>query len=45
MQQPNASQKQERCEASLSAASKSLGKTVEIRIRDNGTGIPPEVGS
>jgi signal transduction histidine kinase len=30
-------------EPSLSAATKSLGKTVEIRIRDNGTGIPPEV--
>jgi signal transduction histidine kinase len=27
----------------LSAATKSLGKTVEIRIRDNGTGIPPNV--
>ena len=27
----------------LSAATKNLGKTVEIRIRDNGTGIPPEV--
>jgi signal transduction histidine kinase len=27
----------------LSAVTKSLGKTVEIRIRDNGTGISPEV--
>lgn len=27
----------------LSAATKNLGKTVEIRIRDNGVGISPEV--
>ena len=27
----------------LSAATKDLGDSVEIRIRDNGTGIPPEV--
>jgi signal transduction histidine kinase len=27
----------------LSAATRNLGQTVEIRIRDNGTGIPPEV--
>jgi len=27
----------------LSAATKNLGDRVEIRIRDNGTGIPPEV--
>ena len=27
----------------LSAATRNLGNTVEIRIRDNGTGIPPEV--
>jgi two-component system, NtrC family, sensor kinase len=27
----------------LSAATRDLGKAVEIRIRDNGTGIPPEV--
>ena len=27
----------------VSAATKNLGKTVEIRIRDNGIGIPPEV--
>jgi signal transduction histidine kinase len=30
-------------EPTLSAATRNLGKTVEIRIRDNGTGIPPEV--
>lgn len=30
-------------EPALSAATKSLGNNVEIRIRDNGTGIPPEV--
>jgi signal transduction histidine kinase len=30
-------------EPMLSAATKSLGDRVEIRIRDNGTGIPPEV--
>ncbi|MCP4621478.1 MAG: GAF domain-containing protein [Bradyrhizobium sp.] len=30
-------------EPMLSAATKSLGNKVEIRIRDNGTGIPPEV--
>lgn len=29
--------------AALSATTKNLGKTVEIRIRDNGTGIPLEV--
>ena len=27
----------------LSAATKCLGDTVEIRIRDNGTGIPTEI--
>jgi signal transduction histidine kinase len=27
----------------LGVATRNLGKTVEIRIRDNGTGIPPEV--
>ena len=27
----------------LSAATKNLGNDIEIRIRDNGTGIPPEV--
>ena len=30
-------------EPTLLAATKNLGGTVEIRIRDNGTGIPPEV--
>ncbi|QOZ46800.1 HAMP domain-containing histidine kinase [Bradyrhizobium sp. CCBAU 53340] len=30
-------------EPTLSAATKNLGSRVEIRIRDNGTGIPPEV--
>jgi signal transduction histidine kinase len=30
-------------EPTLSAATKGLGDRVEIRIRDNGTGIPPEV--
>ena len=30
-------------EPTLTAATKSLGDRVEIRIRDNGTGIPPEV--
>ena len=30
-------------EPMLSATTKSLGNKVEIRIRDNGTGIPPEV--
>jgi GAF domain-containing protein len=30
-------------EPTLTAATKSLGNSVEIRIRDNGTGIPPEV--
>ncbi len=28
---------------SLTATTRSLGDRVEIRIRDNGTGIPPEV--
>jgi two-component system, NtrC family, sensor kinase len=27
----------------LSASTRNLGKTIEIRIRDNGAGIPPEV--
>jgi signal transduction histidine kinase len=31
------------CEPTLTAATKNLGDKVEIRIRDNGTGIPPEV--
>jgi two-component system NtrC family sensor kinase len=30
-------------EPALRATTKNLGKAVEIRIRDNGTGIPPEV--
>jgi signal transduction histidine kinase len=30
-------------EPTLTAATKSLGDRVEIKIRDNGTGIPPEV--
>ena len=30
-------------EPTLAAATKSVGDKVEIRIRDNGTGIPPEV--
>ncbi len=30
-------------EPTLAAATKNLGTSVEIRIRDNGTGIPPEV--
>ena len=30
-------------EPALAAATRSLGDSVEIRIRDNGTGIPPEV--
>ena len=30
-------------EPTLAAATKNLGNSVEIRIRDNGTGIPPEV--
>jgi len=30
-------------EPMLSASTKNLGNSVEIRIRDNGTGIPPEV--
>jgi signal transduction histidine kinase len=30
-------------EPSLSSTTKNLGEAVEIRIRDNGSGIPPEV--
>ena len=30
-------------EPTLAATTKNLGNSVEIRIRDNGTGIPPEV--
>src|SRR5579862_3103982 len=33
----------ENFEPTLAAATKNLGDRVEIRIRDNGTGIPPEV--
>ena len=33
----------DRYEPTLSAATKNLGDRVEISIRDNGTGIPPEV--
>jgi two-component system, NtrC family, sensor kinase len=33
----------ENFEATLSATTRNLGNRVEIRIRDNGTGIPPEV--
>ncbi|MGB6661157.1 MAG: ATP-binding protein, partial [Xanthobacteraceae bacterium] len=32
-----------RYEPTLTAATKNLGDSVEIRIRDNGTGVPPEV--
>ncbi|HLX15067.1 MAG TPA: GAF domain-containing protein, partial [Bradyrhizobium sp.] len=34
---------EESFEPTLSATTKNLGSKVEIRIRDNGTGIPPEV--
>ena len=37
------SMEEETFEPVLIAATKNLGKTVEIRIRDNGTGIPHEV--
>ena len=30
-------------EPTLTASTRNLGDSVEIRIRDNGTGIPPEV--
>ena len=33
----------DRFEPTLAASTKNLGDRVEIRIRDNGTGIPPEV--
>jgi two-component system, NtrC family, sensor kinase len=35
--------KSEAYEPTLTATTKNLGDRVEIRIRDNGTGIPPEV--
>ena len=35
--------KSDRFEPSLMAATKNLGDKVEIRIRDNGIGIPPDV--
>jgi signal transduction histidine kinase len=31
------------CEPTLVASTRSLGDRVEIRVRDNGPGIPPEV--
>src|SRR5262249_21413825 len=31
------------CEPTLTATTKNLGEKVEIRIRDNGPGVPPEV--
>ncbi len=37
------SEADETFEPVLSATTRSLGNRVEIRIRDNGTGIPPEV--
>jgi len=30
-------------EPALTASTRNAGKTVEIRIRDNGTGVPPEI--
>jgi signal transduction histidine kinase len=36
--------KSDEYEPTLTATTKNLGEKVEIRIRDNGTGIPPEVG-
>ena len=45
MPRPNAKQQANGgdYEPTLAAATKNLGDSVEIRIRDNGTGIPPEV--
>ena len=45
MRRPSARQKPNGgdYEPTLAAATKNLGDRVEIRIRDNGTGIPPEV--
>ena len=44
-QRPSAKERQSGngFEPDHAAATKSLGDRVEIRIRDNGTGIPPEV--
>jgi len=39
----NAEAKGSDYEPTLAASTRSLGDSVEIRIRDNGTGIPPEV--
>ena len=43
MPRPSARKRARRFEPTLSAITKDLGGRVEIRIRDNGTGIPPEV--
>ena len=45
MQRPSAKTRRgdDGYEPTLAAAPRSLGDRVEIRIRDNGTGIPPEV--
>ena len=44
MLQPNAvATARQDFEPKLLAATKSLGNSVEIRIRDNGAGIPPEI--
>jgi two-component system, NtrC family, sensor kinase len=41
--QRKAASDDEAFEPVVSATTRNLGKTIEIRIRDNGTGIPPEV--
>ena len=43
MTKRNEQDNSDRYEPSLVAATKNLGDRVEIRIRDNGTGLPPEV--
>ena len=44
MQQPSArAADSDSYEPTLTATTRNLGDSVEIRIRDNGTGIPPEV--